>query len=129
MKNYTIIAILCLISTLITTNVMAQADHSFNYQGELLDGGAPANGEYDISVQMVDGLGADAGTASFHDNTQVDNGLFNIDVEIGGISAFDGFEDYYFEISVRPGASGGSFTVISPQFSQWCSDQRPSVNL
>ena len=115
MKKNSIITALCLLSCLAVTNVMAQAaDHSFNYQGELLDAGTPANGEYDILVQMVDGQGTDVGTASVHENTQVDNGLFNIDVEIGGIGYFDGFEDYYFEISIRPGASGGSFTVVSP---------------
>jgi len=116
MKKNTIIAILFLMSSFaVVTNAQAQAaDHSFNYQGELLDGGVPANGEYDIYIQMVDGQGTDVGTVSAHENTQVDNGLFNINVKIGGISAFDGYENYYFEISIRPGASGGSFTVVSP---------------
>ncbi len=112
MKNNMIIAVFGLICCF---NAMSQAaDHSFSYQGELLEGGSPANGLYDISVQMVDGLGVDVGTASVHDDVQVTNGLFNIDVKIGGISAFDGYENYFFEIGVRPGASAGSYTTLSP---------------
>jgi len=112
--KYNILTLIMVFGMYATTNVYAQADHSFNYQGQLLDNGSPANGEYDILVQMVDGLGADVGNVSVHENTQVTNGLFNINVNIGGIGAFDGYDDYAFEISVRPGASGGSFTVLSP---------------
>ncbi len=112
-----IIILLALVSILSIAVVQAQPfvpiDHSFSYQGELIDNGNLANGIYDFKVQMVDSNGFDIGTVSGHENTQVTNGLFNLDVKIGGISYFSGDQDYFFEISIRPGASGGPFTVLT----------------
>ncbi|VAW48574.1 hypothetical protein MNBD_GAMMA03-1311, partial [hydrothermal vent metagenome] len=90
------------------------ADHSFNYQGELVDSGSPANDVYDFQVQMVDGNSQDVGTVSEHIGVTVTNGLFNLDVELGGIDYFDGYENYYFEVSVRKTSVGGAYTALSP---------------
>jgi len=95
------------------SGVYAQADSSFSYQGELVDNGIPANDTYDFSVQMLDGNGIDVGTISEHVGVAVDNGLFNLDVDLG-LDYFDGFEDYFFEISVRKTSVGGAYTVLSP---------------
>jgi hypothetical protein len=98
-------------------NVQSQplmlTDHSFSYQGELIDNGSPATGTYDFTVQMVDDNGFDIGTASVHDDVDVSNGLFNLDVNIGGINYFTGAQNYFMEISVRAGASTGAFTVLT----------------
>ncbi len=114
MKKYKLTIILCLLSCLVSNHVNAQADNSFSYQGELIDNGSPANDDYDFTVVMVDGVGAQVGNTSTHLNVPVENGLFNLNVLIGGLNAFDGFENYFFEVSVRKSSVGGNFTVLSP---------------
>lgn len=90
-------------------------DHTFSYQGELLDGGSPANGTYTIALQAYDAesLGNTIGLASTHTGVQVSNGLFTItDVNLGA-SIFDGL-DMWLEIKVK-GPSDVNFTTLSPR--------------
>lgn len=108
-----LIALLTILGSIAFSSVYAQADSSFSYQGELIDNGTPANDTYDFSIQMVDGNSADVGTASEHLGVMVDNGLFNLNVDLG-LSYFDGYEDYFFEVSVRKTSVGGAYTVLSP---------------
>lgn len=114
-KNNFLIAMLTVLSCFVVSNVSAQAaNSSFSYQGELIDGGSPANDDYDFRVQMIDGLSADVGTFSEHIGVTVTNGLFNLDVNLGGVNYFDGYENYYFEVSVRKTSVAGAFSVLSP---------------
>ena len=90
-------------------------DHTFSYQGELLDGGTPANGTYTIAIQAYDAvsLGITVGSASSHTGVQVSNGLFTItDVNLGA-STFDGL-DIWLEVKVK-GPSDASFITLSPR--------------
>lgn len=109
MKNILII----LLTFGLAMNVSAQMDNSFTYQGELLDNGSPANGEYDIQVVMLDGAAQQVGVTSQHNGVQVTNGLFSMNVSFG-IAMFDGYENYYFEVSVRKTSVGGAYTTLSP---------------
>lgn len=108
-----LLKILLTLGLVLAFNAAAQMDNSFNYQGELLDNGSPANGVYDIQVVMLDGSAQQVGVTSQHDAVQVTNGLFNLNVGFG-ISMFDGYENYYFEVSVRKTSVGGAYTTLSP---------------
>lgn len=88
----------------------------WSYQGRLTDAGVPANGTYDIQIAVYDRpVGGGAISISFHNNVNVTNGLFTIpDVSTGFLGTFQG-DRRWAEIQVRPGASGGAFTVLAPR--------------
>ena len=115
-KNKLIIILIFTISYLHTNNAQAQQpDHTFNYQGELIDNGVPANGSYDIIVDAYDmeTAGAQLGSTSQHLGITVQNGLFNLtNVNVSDIP-YDGGE-VWLNIAVRP-AGGGGFTNLAPR--------------
>jgi len=86
----------------------------FTYQGELTDGGAPANGAYDFEFKMFDAAmgGAQIGITMTADDVNVAGGRFaavlDPNVYLDGTRAF-------LEIGVRPGASGGAYTTLTPR--------------
>lgn len=114
-KNRFLTITFCLFGCFLTTTAMSQSvtNSSFSYQGELTDNGSPANDDYDMIVSMLDGNSTVVGTPSTHLNVVVENGLFNLDVFFS-FAAFDGFENYFFEVSVRKSSVGGAYTVLSP---------------
>src|SRR5262245_11395243 len=87
---------------------------AFTYQGRLEDGGGPANGLYDLELKLfdVESLGIPVAPSDTHEDVEVANGLFVVDVDFG--AAFHGAE-LYLEIGVRPGASTGAFTPLAPR--------------
>lgn len=87
----------------------------FTYQGRLSDGGSTANGVYDYEFKLFDAasLGNQVGTTVVHDNVAVVEGLFTVGLDFG-TGAFGGGERW-LAIGVRPGASGGAFTALSPR--------------
>ncbi len=114
--NIKTILFISLIGFITLSNGVAQTNHSFNYQGELIDSGVPANDNYDIRITMLNSSDVQIGAPSYNDNIPVSNGLFNTSVNIGGISSFDGFENYFFEVAVRKNSSGDPYTILgSPQ--------------
>lgn len=86
----------------------------FTYQGYLEDAGQPANGSYDLQFTLQT-LGAGAGEnvagPLLRDNVVVSGGVFTVTLNFG--DAIDVY-DYQLQIGVRPGASNGSFTALSP---------------
>lgn len=86
---------------------------SFTYQGRLTDGGAPANGTFDIQVAMYDAAvgGVLSGTVNLNDQV-VSNGVFTASLDFG--AQFNG-SARWLEVRVRPGASAGAYTTISPR--------------
>jgi hypothetical protein len=91
----------------------------FTYQGELLDGGAPANGVYDLQFSLHTALlgGGQVGATLCVDNVTVVNGKFAVELDYG--TAFDGSERY-LEIQVRPDAglacgNNAGFTTLGPR--------------
>lgn len=86
----------------------------FTYQGLLRDGGVPANGMYDFRFRLWNAAsgGAQVGSDQFVNDLNVQNGLFT--TELNFASVWDG-SDRYLEIAVRPGASTGAYTVLSPR--------------
>jgi len=94
-------------------------NQTFNYQGQLLDNGSPANGNYDITISgfFSSTGGTVQGLVSEHLNIPVSNGLFTLtDVDIVdplGVNPLDGLE-LFLEVAVKP-ASAGSYTALSPR--------------
>jgi len=98
------------------TNAMSQVDSSFTYQGELLDNGVPANGQYDINLDLIDGDMNPWGNTSEHSPVEVTNGLFSVNADFD-INAFDGYKDFTVTVSIRKTSEGpgGAFTVLGSQ--------------
>ncbi len=57
---------------------VAQPTTDWTYQGQLRDGGALANGNYDFRISLIDGGAATVAGPSIHGNVPVSNGLFTI---------------------------------------------------
>jgi hypothetical protein len=85
----------------------------FTYQGRVHDGGAPANGSYDLKFSLFNVSGGGAAVAGPLTNSPVaiSNGLFTVNLDFGpGI--FNG-TIYWLQIAVR--TNGGAFTDLSPR--------------
>lgn len=88
----------------------------FTYQGSLKDGNAPANGQYDFVFNLYTAIsGGSPVTAQIAVNdVQVTNGTFSVTLDFT-VSPFGDLSGRYLEISVRPGASTGAYTLLTPR--------------
>jgi hypothetical protein len=88
------------------------AGTAFTYQGRLADSGAPANGPYDFQMVLYTAAvgGSQVGPVVVLDDVAVAGGLFTVNLDFGP-GAFPG-DARYLEIGVRPGASGGAYTLL-----------------
>lgn len=88
---------------------------TFTYQGFLKDNQAAADGAYDFEFRLYDAA-IGGNSISFPvqlDDVIVDDGLFTAALDFGA-DAFTG-EQRWLEIAVRPGASIGAYTTLSPR--------------
>lgn len=92
----------------------ADVGTQFTYQGELLDNGSPANGAYDLLIQLYASSngGSPIDFVNIED-LQVDNGLINVELDYGDLP-FDG-DEKYLQINVRPGVSTGNLEPLIPR--------------
>lgn len=92
----------------------AATTRAFTYQGRLTDNGNPANGVYDFTFILYDASigGSQSGPIVTRNDVPVSRGLFTVTLDFGDI--FNGTQ-YYLDISVRPGASSGSYTTLTPR--------------
>ncbi len=88
---------------------------AFTYQGRLNDGGNAANGAYDLQFKLFDAAsgGTQIGGTVSKNDLAVSGGLFTTDLDFGA-GAFDG-QARWLEIAVRPGASTGAYTTLTPR--------------
>src|SRR5262245_17745969 len=88
---------------------------AFTYQGRLSDGAAPANGTYDFEFRLyaVASGGVQVGSAVSAADVAVASGLFTVTLDFGA-APFDG-NDRWLEVGVRPGASSGAFSTLTPR--------------
>jgi hypothetical protein len=88
---------------------------AFTYQGELTDGGDPADGLYDFQFKLWDAetSGGQIGSPIARGDVVVAGGIFTVELDFGA-SAFAG-EARWLEIGVRPGDSTGSYTTLDPR--------------
>lgn len=104
------------------TGPVAFANTAFTYQGRLTDGGSPANGVYDFqfglynTAAMVVAPEKESPTLLpppiAKNDVTVTSGLFTVELDFG--VSFTG-EALYLEIAVRPGASTGAYTTLTPR--------------
>jgi len=88
---------------------------AFSYQGQLKDGGNPANGTYDFEFKLYSDPVADSqvGPTVPTGDVTVTNGLFTVLLDFGS-GVFNG-EARHIAIGVRPGSSTGAYTPLSPR--------------
>lgn len=86
---------------------------AFTYQGQLKQGGSPANGNFDLRLNLLDDpdpvSGNLIGTVTLLD-VPVTDGLFNVEVDFGNV--FNG-DALWLELQVRP-TGIGSLIPLSP---------------
>jgi hypothetical protein len=88
---------------------------AFTYQGRLGDGGAPANGSYDLTLKLYDAVtnGAQVGATADLRAQGVTNGLFTVTLDFGA-DAFAG-EARWLEIQVRTNGAAAYITLTPRQ--------------
>lgn len=87
----------------------------FTYQGQLKVSGAPANGQFDFVFKLYDAsaAGVQVGSTITQENVVVANGLFTVKLDFG-VGVF-GSGARWLDIAVRPGASTGAVTPLTPR--------------
>jgi hypothetical protein len=83
----------------------------FSYQGSLVDSSAPANGSYDLQFTLQTTAGVPIGATVVKEDVSVSGGVFSVELDFGPVISSS---DYQLQIGVRPGASSGAFTGLSP---------------
>jgi len=109
--NSVVVGLMVLISTLAAASDQGTA---FTYQGRLVVGGSPANGTYDFQFTLynADNGGTNLGTVTV-DDVAVAGGVFTAALDFGE-AAITG-QARWLAIGVRPGASTGAYTALSPR--------------
>ena len=104
-----------MLCTLAGASLAAPLGTGFTYQGELQDGGIPADGNYDFEFELFDdsAAGTMLGGKVSLENVPVVNGVFSVELDFGA-GPFAG-DQLWLEISVRDGASIGGFTGLLPR--------------
>src|SRR5713226_1890417 len=112
-KNSLAVAAAALAFLLAATSAFAQTS-GFTYQGRLTDGGAAANGNYDLQFALFDSLsgGTQVGSTQTVNTVAVSNGVFTVSLNFGA-NSFPG-ADRFLEISARL-SGAGSFTLLTPR--------------
>ena len=89
---------------------------AFSYQGRLNNGGAAANGNYEMQFKLYDALsaGTQVGTTYTDSSVAVINGFFTSVLDFGA-APFSNGAARFLEISVRPSGSTDAFTVLGPR--------------
>jgi hypothetical protein len=108
-------ALCLLLLAVLATGLTASAQTTdFTYQGHLMDGGASANGSYDIQFTLKNAAtdGTTVGSPQVVAPVSVVNGIFTVTLDFGAV--FDGGERWV-EAGVRPFGSMEAYTVLSPR--------------
>ena len=93
----------------------APVSTAFTYQGSLSDNGSPANGSYDFFFSPFDAAsgGVQVADTQIKDDVAIVDGYFAVTLDFGtGLLEGDA---RWLEVDVRPGASTGSYTTLSPR--------------
>jgi len=88
---------------------------AFTYQGQLRQGGSPANGSCDLQFGLFDApsQGMQIGATQMAEGVDVRNGVFTVQLDFGS-AAFSG-SDRWLEIGVRCPTGSGNFVVLNPR--------------
>jgi hypothetical protein len=106
---------LCAILLLIISQATLAQTTQFTYQGKLTDGGAPANGLYDFKLRLcVDAACVTPIVEGMAEDVLVTAGVFTITPDFTAAPFTTSPTANFLEISVRPGASMGPYTTLTP---------------
>jgi len=112
-----IIALLLL--SAVSASAQTPLDTAFTYQGQLKDGGSPANGLHDLRFRLYDAAvgGTQVGPTLCVDNVSVTDGLFTVSLDFG--AQFAG-EERFLEIDVRADtgldcSNPAGFVLLTPR--------------
>src|SRR5438552_18397638 len=108
-KNSFVLVVAVALLILFSTAMAFAQTSSFTYQGRLTDGGAAANGNYDLQFAVFDSLsgGTQIGSTQTLNTVAVSNGVFTVTLDFGA-NSFPG-ANRFLEISARL-SGAGSFT-------------------
>jgi len=116
-ERHVVLAALCAAVLGVTGALAEPVGTAFTYQGQIKDGGVPANGTYDLRFRLYDSAdgGAPIGDIELKAGEEVVNGLFTVTLDFGP-TAFAG-EQRWLEVAVRHGGGGllDPFTILSPR--------------
>lgn len=109
------------LSTLVLFGLCAFADAetavgtAFTYQGYLAQSGGSANGSFDLRFMLYNAAtgGSQVGGTLTLEDVALTQGRFSVTLDFGA-GRFTG-NNRWLEIAVRPGASTGSYTTLSPR--------------
>jgi hypothetical protein len=105
-----------LVWALLAVGAACGQDTRFTYQGRLLDTSLPASGPYDIMFTLY-GSAAGGGPAAgsiVAEDWPVTDGLFTVALDFGPLPFSDG-APLWLQIEVRPGGSGGGYSLLTPR--------------
>jgi hypothetical protein len=112
-----VITFAVLLSSTTRASITAQTPvgTAFSYQGRLSEAGSATNGLYDFQFTLYGASsgGSAIGASVEQGDVAVSGGVFTVLIDFGA-SAFNG-DARWLEVAVRPGASGGAYTTISPR--------------
>ena len=88
---------------------------AFTFQGRIVDNGVPANGTLDFQFRLYNAAtaGSQIGSTVTKSDISVSTGQFSVDLDFGG-NIFRA-DARWLEMSVRPGASTGAYTILGPR--------------
>jgi hypothetical protein len=111
----TLLAIGAAASAVCTTLAETPVTAGFTYQGLLEDGGSPVSGPFDFQFRLYDAAagGLQVGGTITIGDLGVSDGLFTTSLNFGS-TPFAG-NARWLEIGVRPGASVGAYTILTPR--------------
>ncbi|MEM7032277.1 MAG: hypothetical protein AAF629_22190 [Chloroflexota bacterium] len=87
---------------------------AFSYQGHLMDGGQPANGDYDLQfrLDLTENGNDSIGPTLSKENVPIVDGVFTVALDFGNV--FDGTQ-LWLEVSVRTSTSTDGYTTLQPR--------------
>src|ERR1044071_5409726 len=85
------------------------------YTGHMTENGTAPTGQFDVQFELFDAAtgGNKIGPTNLRDDVPVANGTLNVFLNFGDPSIYKSV--VYLEISIRPGASTGAFTLQTPR--------------
>ncbi len=104
-----------LLLTIVIVPVLSSSASGFNYQGELLDDGSPANGYYDIKLSLFNDDNVQLGSDLEFISVFVDNGLFFITPVDFGDQFYFMDESLWIQVSVKKSGDNDEYNILTPR--------------
>lgn len=115
LSNHLMRALFLMLGLMLASGVaLTQTTTRFTYQGRLTDGGAGANGNYDLQFALFDNADSNTqmGQTQTATNVPVNGGVFTVTLDFGAPAFGSGLR--FLEIRTRPTGSA-NFTTLAPR--------------